>query len=169
MVVGEDDAHHVEDELADIETRPQMALTDGELDGAAQLPLEPCEMLDHRVAHRPGPVVELHCRRLHRAAVRQAAARGPVEPVVEQRAQRGSPRRAFKAGRNTVSVKQRRSGLDGGHLQFLARSEMGKQPALGQAGAVRPASRSSATRNRSRWPAPVQPRGSPPVCRRLYS
>jgi len=46
MVVGEDDAHHLEDELPDVEIAPKVALGDGEIDRAMQLPVESREMLD---------------------------------------------------------------------------------------------------------------------------
>ena len=78
VVVGKDDAQQVEHELTDVEVFSQMAFPDGKLDGAAQLALEPREMLDHRIADGTGPVVELDGGSMHRTAVRQAPVHGPA-------------------------------------------------------------------------------------------
>src|SRR5258706_10333285 len=54
VVVREHDADQIEYELPDVEIRLQMPFADRELDGTAQLALQPREMLDDRIAHRPG-------------------------------------------------------------------------------------------------------------------
>jgi len=135
VVVRENDAHHVEDEFADVEIGPKVALFDTEFDRTAQFALQPREVLDHRVANRSWPVIELRRGRMHRAAVRQAAAHGPVDPVGEERAQARQSAPRLERGQEYGLGESRRPGLDGRDLQFFARTEMGEQAALRQPGA----------------------------------
>ena len=86
VLVRVDDSHHVEHELLDVEIRPKVALVHRERDGPRELPFEPGKVLDDGVADGSRPIVELHRRGLHRAPVREPGARGPIEPVGEQRA-----------------------------------------------------------------------------------
>src|SRR5215470_9012307 len=109
-----------------------MALLDGHCDRAAQLPLEPGEVIDHCVANRPGPIVELDRGSLHGAAMREPAPPRPLDPIVEEGMQAGQPARRLKRRQKNGLGKARCRRLEGGDLQFLSRAKMGEEPALGQ-------------------------------------
>src|SRR5688572_27566480 len=82
-IAGEDDAEHVERELAGVGVRAQLAVLHCHVHGLADLPAERALALDDRVAHRSRLVVVLAGRRVDGAATRKARALRPVDPPVE--------------------------------------------------------------------------------------
>ena len=114
-----------------------MSLADGELNGAAELTLQAGKVVAYCVANISRLVVELDRSGLHRAPVAQSAARRPIEPVLEQGAQPRESTFGFERGDEHGFGKARRSRLDSGDLQLLARPEMRKQAAFGDTDSLR--------------------------------
>jgi hypothetical protein len=107
-----------------------VTLVDRELHCASELALEASEMLDDGIADRPGPVIELDGRCVHRAAVREARAHRPVHPMLEQRAQPRQSALCLQSRHEDGFGEAGSRGFDRSDLQFFARSEMGEQSAL---------------------------------------
>ena len=138
VVVGEDDAEQIEDDLADVEVGAQVAFADGQLDRTGHGLFEPRVVADHRVVHRAGFVVELHRRGLHRTAVRQPAAYRPFQPVVEQRAQPRQAARLAEGGDERRFGEALGGQSDRRDLQVLVQAERprgrGPEPERGRQG-----------------------------------